>query len=98
MAFQYLKGSYREEGDRLFSRVCGDRTRRNGFKLKEGRLSLDIRKKVFCSDGSEAQVAQRIGGCSMPGHFQRRAGSGPGQPDISCGVPVHCTGVGLDGL
>uniref|UniRef100_A0A8C9G549 Ubiquitin-fold modifier 1 n=1 Tax=Pavo cristatus TaxID=9049 RepID=A0A8C9G549_PAVCR len=26
-AFQYLKGSYRKEGDRLFFRVCGDRTR-----------------------------------------------------------------------
>ena len=47
MAFQYLKGSYRKEGDRLFSRVCGDRTRGNGFKLKEGRLRLDIRKKSF---------------------------------------------------
>ena len=35
-AFQYLKGSYKKEGDRLFSRVCGDRTRRNGSKLKEG--------------------------------------------------------------
>ena len=34
-AFQYLKGSYRKEGDRLFSRVCGDRTRGNGFKLRE---------------------------------------------------------------
>ena len=31
-AFQYLKGSYRKEEDRLFSRVCGDRTRENGFK------------------------------------------------------------------
>jgi len=30
-ALQYLKGSYRNEGDRLFSRVCGDRTRGNGF-------------------------------------------------------------------
>ena len=47
MAFQYLKGSYRKEGDRLFSRVCGDRTRGNGFKLKEGRFRLDIRKKSF---------------------------------------------------
>ena len=47
MAFQYLKGSYRKEGDRLFSRVCGDRTRGNGFKLKEGRFRLDIRKNYF---------------------------------------------------
>mgnify|MGYP001861274406 CR=1 FL=1 len=38
-AFQYLKWSYRKEGDRLFSRVCGDRTRGNGFKLKEGIFS-----------------------------------------------------------
>ena len=45
MAFQYLKGSYRKEGDRLFSSVCGDRTRGNGFKLREVRL--DIRKKSF---------------------------------------------------
>ena len=44
-AFQYLKGSYRKEGDRLFSRVCGDRTRGNGFKLKGNRFRLDIRKK-----------------------------------------------------
>ena len=47
VAFQYLKGSYRKEGDRHFSRVCGDRTRGNGFKLKEGRFRLDIRKKYF---------------------------------------------------
>ena len=36
VAFQYLQGNYRNEGDRLFSRVCGDRTRGNGFKLREG--------------------------------------------------------------
>jgi len=46
-AFQYLKGSNKKEGNRLLSRVCGDRTRENGFKIKEGRLRLDIRKKSF---------------------------------------------------
>ena len=46
-AFQYLKGSYRKEGDRVFSRVCGARTRGNGFKLKDGRFRLDVRKKSF---------------------------------------------------
>ena len=36
VAFQYLKGSCRKDGDGLLSRVCDDRTRGNGFKLKEG--------------------------------------------------------------
>ena len=59
-ASRYLKGSDRKEGDRLLSRVCGYKTRGNSFKLKEGRFRLDIRKKVFHSEGAEAleQVAQ----------------------------------------
>ena len=46
-AFQYLKGAYKKDGDRLFSRACSNRTRGNGFKLKEGRFKLEIRKKFF---------------------------------------------------
>ncbi|GAB0206643.1 mitochondrial enolase superfamily member 1 [Grus japonensis] len=37
-AFQYLKGAYRKDGEGLFMRECSDRTRGNGFKLKEGRF------------------------------------------------------------
>ena len=47
VAFQYLKGAYKKDGDRLFSRACCDRTRGKGFKLKESRFRLDIRKKFF---------------------------------------------------
>jgi len=46
-AFQYLKGGRKKERDRLFSRVCCDRTRENGFTLKEGRFRLDIISKFF---------------------------------------------------
>jgi len=46
-AFQYLKGAYRKEGDNLLSKTCCDRTRSNGFKPREGRFRLDIRKKFF---------------------------------------------------
>jgi len=47
MAFQYLQGACRKGGDKLFSRVCSNRTRGDGFKLKEGRFRLNIRKKFF---------------------------------------------------
>ena len=47
MAFQYLMGSNRKKGDRFFSMVCGDITKVNGFKLKEVRFRLHIRKNYF---------------------------------------------------
>jgi len=46
-AFQYLKGAYRNDGENIFSRACCNRTRSNGFKLREGRFRLDIRKTFF---------------------------------------------------
>ena len=42
-AFQYLKGTYNQEGSKLFERMDSSMTRRNGFKLKEGRFRLDVR-------------------------------------------------------
>jgi len=46
-AFQYLKPAYRKDGENLFSKACCNRTRSNGFKLREGRFRLDIRKNFF---------------------------------------------------
>jgi len=46
-AFQYLKGACRKAGENIFSRACCDRTRSNGFKLRECRSRLDIRTTFF---------------------------------------------------
>ena len=35
VAFQYVKGAYKQEGEWLFMRVDSDRTRGNGFKLRQ---------------------------------------------------------------
>jgi len=38
VAFQYLKGAYKQERKQLFTWSNSDRTRGNGFKLKEGKF------------------------------------------------------------
>jgi len=47
VAFQYLKGAYKQEGERLIMWFDSDRTRGNGSKLRQGRFTLDIRRKFF---------------------------------------------------
>jgi len=47
VAFQYLKGVYKQEGKWLFVRVDSDKTTGNGLKLRHGRFRLDIRQKFL---------------------------------------------------
>jgi len=42
-----LKGTYKRAAEALSTRAWSDRTRDNGFKLKEGWFRWDIRKKFF---------------------------------------------------
>jgi len=46
-AFHYLKGVFKKDREVLFRRPYSDRTKDNGFKLKEGRFRLSIRKEFF---------------------------------------------------
>ena len=38
VVFQYLKGAYKQEREWLFTTMDNDRTRGNGFKLRQGRF------------------------------------------------------------
>jgi len=96
-AFQYLKGAYRKDGENIFSRPCCDRTRSNGFKLREGRFRLDIRKIFFYHKRGETlgQITQRGSGGSVSRNIQSHVGWGSEQPGLVEDIPTYCSRVGL---
>ena len=47
VAFQYLKGAPKQEGEWLFPRVGCDRTCRSSLQGRQGRFKLDLRMKFF---------------------------------------------------
>ena len=94
MAFQYLKGAFKQEWEQLFTRVDSDRARGNGFKLRQGRFRLDIRRKFFIQSGDTLeQVAHGGCVCPIPGGIQVKAGCGSGQPGLVVGDPAQSRGV-----
>ena len=82
--FQYLKGAFKKNGERLFNKACSDRTRDNWFKLKKTRFKLNIRKKFFYNEGGETldQVSQRSCEHLIIGNAQGQAGQGFEQPNL----------------
>ncbi|KAF4803507.1 hypothetical protein TURU_015585 [Turdus rufiventris] len=40
LAFQYLRRAYKKDGEGIFMRTWSDRTRGNGFKLKENDIAI----------------------------------------------------------
>lgn len=44
---EYLKLSYRKDGEEIFIRECSNRKRNDDFKLKEHKYRLDISNELF---------------------------------------------------
>ena len=57
-------------------------------------------KKKLYDEGSEAleQVAQRFGGCPIPGDIRGWDGQGSEYSDLTVDVPVHCRRVEPGGI
>lgn len=45
--FQYLKETYKKEGEGIFARVDSNRTKGNSFKLKERNFRLEKQEKFL---------------------------------------------------
>jgi len=100
VAFQYLKETYRKDGENLFSRACCDRTRSNGFKLRMCRFRLDIRKKIFMIRVVKlwSRLPREIVESPSLETYKARLDGARSKPGLVEGVPACCKTVGLEEL
>jgi len=94
LAFQYLNGAYKKDGDKFFSRAHCNRTRGNIFKLRKGRFRLDIRNNFFSVRIAKHwnRLPREVVDASSLKNLQGQVGQGSEQPDLVVDVPV-ITGV-----
>ena len=87
--FQYLKGSYKKDGEGLLTQIGNDRTRGNGLKLKEDKFRLEIRRKIFTQRVVRHWNRLPREAVDAPSLEVFKAGWGLGQPDLVGGIPAY---------
>ena len=80
-----LKGAYNKDGENLFSGACCNRTRGNGFNLKEGRFRLDKIFTVRVMKPWNVFSREVVDAPCLQGHI----GQGSEQPHVVKDVPLQ---------
>lgn len=82
----------------IFTKACCDSTKCNGFKLRDDRFRVGVKKNCFyCEDGKALeQVAQRCCGFPIPESIESQVGWGFETFSVVKDVPAHGSGVKLD--
>ena len=94
-AFQYLRGSIKQEGDWHFTQSDSDRTRGNDSKPKDWRVRLDVTKKLFTHRDVRHwnRLASEAADATFLEAFKAWLVGTLGQPDVVHGIPAHVIGL-----